>query len=1439
MKTCLSCDTLSADAAETTCRHCGHTLVDSARLFTPQRRGDRDGVHPIVGKLIGGKYRVTGLLGRGGSASVFRAVHEGSLVPVALKVLHPRFASRLGFRDWFLEEARKAGRIAHGNIARVLDVGTGGEGVAYLATELVEGQTLDEWLAAEPGAGVPVAAAVEVLLQVARALAAAHEAGVVHRDLTPRNVMIGVREAALQIKVLDFGIARASVDDSVALGEDGRAPEAEPGRFATPPYAAPETLSGAGDADARADLYSLGVLGFELLTGSDPVRATWSGGRPSDDAGGHANEIEAMVEATAAGRIATLRPRRGLPRPLVRLVNRLLARDPSARPASTAAVVRALERIAQPSYTMRRFVPLAILVVALLSTVVALRPASAAFLTSAPGSALRVHRDASAVPATPVAITSAVLLAAEFQGGGFEFDRFEIVARPVVEEPPPPQVAERRDGLVPMMRIEPVLVLELQRERARGDRVRMRAARGAEDFVTTLAERGAEGTAFDLEFRVRDRPPLAHARVLVDDVPPSTELGFDGGASSGGGPIARGDTEVSWRAADNDRIADASLLVFVAREDERTALRYRVDLMPRGGDDPSTLVGRALLADFSEEIAGVVGERDPVEFVLEVVDRSGNVGRSSAWRFDGGVDTAAPAVVDLEGVLSDGSPSGAGGAPIVPFGPGGASLRLEIDAVEQELTVRLTDPTGATSELRPRQAAERLDIVLPSSRAADGRIQEFPGGIWSFCVVDRAGNVGAEYRERLGFRSLDPRPVWSFPSDAAAGHGAVIGGRLLVTDGDPAAFEVRCSDLYRPIAARIVDADAGAPGVVRVAGAGPGRARVELSDLPAGVHRLSVALADAVGLRGGERVVLDLPPMTLVVRPDPVVVQLPGTAANARFLPELEEASVLRRVRPAGGIETAPVVTSGIGWVLDPDIPEILRLRAWIQRGREEVVALGSAGESRGLVPPFPLGRGLHVLYLEARDVLGRAADIRCGDAPAAITEIGGLVVAEICRFHYHDRPFQPLVAEIPVERSAPPRVVLGTPLPLRPSDEVSVVVGTTQVEPWKRSEEADVCVYTFLLPLDEVLRIPELVGVDDDAWGRGVTARLPVTVVTPATGPVPLELRLRTTRSTLASAKLGEIARGSLPLPDVLAELGLVPVPGLDALFRDPVPVGAVRRERFRPYPPTNVRGIEDFYLQAGEFRREQLEALLDVWRERRDAVPDDLEGRLVHALDPLGAARLEPANLRPRLDGDPVRGIDFFQAWTLVRILGVVVAGDPDLLRLPTGTELEYAAFGPASSSGRLHASGEDRVVTDHGEIVVGLDFGVREWVLDFASVGPGDAPSAGRVERLLEEWRGNHERLLEVSREFAAGAMSVLQENPRLADLGVLRGCTDAERAEGLSGAGGALPPSFPGVVRTLYVRRDGRGLLPGDVDPNLSTAGFRVAAGAEFVRRVRMR
>jgi serine/threonine protein kinase len=261
-----------------------------------------------------GNYKIDTELARGGMGVVYRAWDLRLERWVALKALSPLLPAGAEARERLRLEARAAGRLSHESVATVYALEEIDDEL-FIVSEYVAGETLRARINAGP---LPVRDAVSIALAVARGLAAAHELGVVHRDLKPENVMIA---ADGRVKVVDFGIA--SVDGPGRMTRTGVV-------LGTPGYMAPEQVSGHG-ADARSDVFALGVVLYEMLSGSPPFgdTASWS-------------VVAAVLERDPAP-IETLRP--DIPRELAQVVAIALAKSPAARYPTAGALVPALESL--------------------------------------------------------------------------------------------------------------------------------------------------------------------------------------------------------------------------------------------------------------------------------------------------------------------------------------------------------------------------------------------------------------------------------------------------------------------------------------------------------------------------------------------------------------------------------------------------------------------------------------------------------------------------------------------------------------------------------------------------------------------------------------------------------------------------------------------------------------------------------------------------------------------------------------------------------------------------------------------------------------------------------------------------------------------------------------------------------------------------------------
>jgi len=226
----------------------------------------------LMGELIGGKYRVREVLGEGGMGTVFEAVHEGLGSAVAIKVLHPNQLQKRDSVQRFHHEARAAARIGHPNICEVHDVGSLPDGRPYLVMERLTGVTLAQRI--QTLGGVPLQDVLDTLTQVLSGLHAAHEKGIIHRDVKPENVFLSQRIGCPAIaKVLDFGVSKVMTDHAEGSGFSEMEVTRTGVVLGTPYYLAPEQARGERNLDARVDLYACGVMLYEALTGRRPFRA--------------------------------------------------------------------------------------------------------------------------------------------------------------------------------------------------------------------------------------------------------------------------------------------------------------------------------------------------------------------------------------------------------------------------------------------------------------------------------------------------------------------------------------------------------------------------------------------------------------------------------------------------------------------------------------------------------------------------------------------------------------------------------------------------------------------------------------------------------------------------------------------------------------------------------------------------------------------------------------------------------------------------------------------------------------------------------------------------------------------------------------------------------------------------------------------------------------
>ncbi len=300
------------------CEVCGAHYRGTATRCPLDGGSLRELPDPLIGSIVSGRFLIEEKLGAGGMGTVYRARHELLAREVAVKFLSPELAANPTHRTRFLREARAANRIQHEHVIEITDYGETDDGQVYLVMEFLSGRPLEQLVRR---GRLPVARAINITLQICRALSRAHELGIIHRDLKPDNVYLVDRsDGADFVKILDFGLAH--MRGELRLTATGAV-------FGTPEYIAPEQIR-ADSVGPATDLYSLGIMLYEMLTGDVPFVGT-------------VQQVLAKHMSEIPPRLHDVRP--DAPGPLSDLVARLVAKQPEQRPMDAHRVLEELRRL--------------------------------------------------------------------------------------------------------------------------------------------------------------------------------------------------------------------------------------------------------------------------------------------------------------------------------------------------------------------------------------------------------------------------------------------------------------------------------------------------------------------------------------------------------------------------------------------------------------------------------------------------------------------------------------------------------------------------------------------------------------------------------------------------------------------------------------------------------------------------------------------------------------------------------------------------------------------------------------------------------------------------------------------------------------------------------------------------------------------------------------
>ncbi len=1417
MKVCPVCEGFTVKAHRR-CGHCDVPLVARSELAWPVREREREGGNPWVGLWVGGKYRITGILGKGGMGTVYRARHELTLAQIALKILNPGLDRKPEYRAGLIQEARKAAGIRGDHVARILDAGETGDGGVYIAMELVRGVTLHDLVLAE--GRLPFAKVLELIRQIALGLDEAHEAGLVHRDLASRNVMVSPMASGVRVRILDFGIARMA--DEADGGIRG---------WVNPPYTAPEILRGE-EGDLRSDLFSLGVIAIEALTGTVPFR-----GRTVQERIERCRDLEPSdwpMPHSAPGRF-------------LRLLRRLLDRNPERRPSSTRQVIDELRKIQKSRGRLLKVAALLVFFSGIGMTLYKAGRAAPPYLENLPDATLVLRERSEDGFAKLQTLRAEDLRTLRFEAGGFAPG--DLLLEVFQDAKAGPKLRLPAGGKLRGQN----LVLD-------------QSAPGWQRAYQFLQKAGAPVyLAFRLKGREGRSRPLGFAKVQLDSAPPRIARLRATTSTLTTGSL-RIDTSILLEAQDDSGVATTELELLEA--DGTPLARLSAKAPP---DTPGLLripLGRRLLEKRVPDRQGQV--------TLRVLVRD-RVGRETQQRLDfESLDLSIPKLIQVS------APDGSRDLAVTR---GWAEARLRFaqrseEAPRLSVQIRQEGDEGAWKAIRPKVVEARPEglRIRFNPPASQGEKSVY---LLEFFVLDAAGNRSGGFRTELRFRNLDLHPELQLTGEGAS-RLYPTEGRVLY-DGKPLVLRYRCNKAYFPTLLPFSGPKGERPAVETL---GTGEGMLDLKVMPTRetrtfdlkiTHKLRIHTDDGSPLlrESGRSYEIHL-----TCLPSPPFCKIPSKALKAQnWTPDLLAMGLLE----ARGDQF--VLGSGLR-ILAPTEGGIKIRLGLLRAGELEPL---SNFQSPAFLPgraPVPISEGKNLIVLEGTDLLGRRLEVRTLSGKRIPNyRVQGHSLCPIARFAHDATP--PIPLETPVEYGRLLRIRLeedkdfrhGARPVLSLNDGGAPVRGEMLVEGNKFFLE-------FRLPFARFAAISHLGGVGRADFGKlsplSVSAR-----VKTVGGDWGVELPFRPIQSLLTTVSLGGLGA---KLPAGFPPLRLVPFLRSDPSepFDFGPPTGAskgsvVLAKRLR------IVGLDNFYLGSEEVSRGAYRMFLDDLGRLSAGTRRDLAKVLVHPEDPLGARRLLRANLLPdtRLFGKgfdaiagivpkrPVNGVDYYQAHCFVRWLGWRGFGKPSLLRLPFGAELEWAALGRFGRGGRNRwnaiplgaAAGFyqrlrrlRRVAVSNGRPVpafwpllpselsilgdvtkgfgggqvTGLDFGLREWVEDIALVEGDDS------YLFLREKVSNHPSHVAFVRERLAGRGEEMPVSARASlGLGVLRGYSLLEGALSLGTAFGLSPQldRLGGVRRMVYLPKAAREGSKGAELPLVEFSGFRVAGTKEFLKMVR--